>query len=183
VRFRRLVVALEPLPERWRLLQEAVEAAGRMEAELIALFVENESLLDFAGLPFAREVGAFSAARREFDTGAMQRLLRAMAQEARRVLEVHAQRVSVRWSFRVVRGSLVQVLLAEAGEGDLVIAVCARPLASGGPRKARIVHVEDPEQALAALAPGGGLVLTSEDVTRLCETLRRLARGERRKGK
>lgn len=183
MRVRRLIIGLEPVPGRWALLEEAVAAAGRMEAELIALFVENAALLDFAQLPFAHEVGAVSAARRAIDAQAMERSLRAMAREARQTLEAVAGRAAVRWSFRVARGPLVEVLLAEAGEEDLVIAAAGRPAERGRARRARVVHLEDPEQALAALeaAGGGTLVLASENVARLREVLRRLAREEHSK--
>ncbi|HXF67139.1 MAG TPA: hypothetical protein VNK67_10650 [Burkholderiales bacterium] len=182
MKVRRLIIGLDPVPRRWALIEEAVAAAGRMEAELIALFVENAALLDFAQLPFAREVGAVSAARRALDAQAMERSLRAMAGEARRMLEAAAGRSSVRWSFRVARGSLVEVLLAEAGEEDLVIATAGHPAEHGRAWKARVVHLDDPEQALAALEAAGGeaLVLASEDVARLREALRRLARGQQR---
>lgn len=95
-------------------LEAAVALAGRIGAELTGLFVEDATLLRFAALPFAREIGFASAARRGTDVDAMERSLRTLAREARRGLARVAERRDVRWSFRVERGVLPEALLAAA---------------------------------------------------------------------
>jgi len=111
----RIVVALDAgTPARD--LDAAVALAGRTGAELLGLFVEDIELIRFAALPFAREIGAASAARRELDVASVERALRALANEAERLLAGAAGRSSVPWSFRVARGMLVDVLLAAAAE-------------------------------------------------------------------
>ena len=105
MKLRRVVVGLEPTPQRRAALQAAAELAERMQAELIGLFVEDMDLLHLAGLPFAREVGFPSAVRRSLDVAAMERSLRAAARDLRRVCEEALERTSVPWSFRTARGS------------------------------------------------------------------------------
>ena len=61
---RRIIVGLEPRPRADPLIAAAAALAERLPAELLGLFVENVELLHFAGLPFAREVGLASGARR-----------------------------------------------------------------------------------------------------------------------
>lgn len=95
-------------------LEAAAALAGRIGAELTGLFVEDATLLRFAALPFAREIGFASAARRSTGVDAMERSLQALAGEARRVFAGVAERQDVRWSFRVERGVSPEALLAAA---------------------------------------------------------------------
>jgi hypothetical protein len=97
-----------------RELEAAAALAGRIGAELTGLFVEDATLLRFAALPFAREIGLATAARRRTGVDAMERSLQALAREARRVLAGVAERQAVRWSFRVERGASPEALLAAA---------------------------------------------------------------------
>ena len=119
---RRIVVGLEALPRSRAALRAAADIAARTQAELLALFVEDANLLEWAGLPFAREVGLASAVPRTLDAVAMERRLRVLAREAERSLAEIARGTSLRWSYRVARGALMTELLAAAAENDLVVA-------------------------------------------------------------
>jgi hypothetical protein len=110
---RRIVLGLDAGTPR-RVLEAAAALAARTGAELVGLFVEDIELLQFAALPFAHEIGGASAARRSLDVASVERSLRALAAEAERMLAGTAGRCDVRWSFRVARGVLVDVLLAAA---------------------------------------------------------------------
>ena len=101
-------------------LDAAARLAEQMEAELLGLFVEDVNLLRLAGLPFAREVGLTLAHARPLASADMERALRAQALRAQQALEQAATRLSVRCSFRVVRGQVTEELLAAAEEADLV---------------------------------------------------------------
>jgi hypothetical protein len=83
MKIRRIVVRLDPAPRSRTLLQAAAVLAGKMEIELVGLYVENMDLLHFAALPFAREVGVYSAKVRRLDVAAMERSLGAHAKQAR----------------------------------------------------------------------------------------------------
>ncbi len=109
----RVLIELEPETPAGE-LESAVALANRFGAELVGLFIEDAGLLSFAALPFAREIGRSSAARRATGVGAMERALQALAREARQVLASAAARQDVRWSFRVERGRSPEALLAAA---------------------------------------------------------------------
>jgi nucleotide-binding universal stress UspA family protein len=174
VKIRRVIVGLDPALQSRALLEAAVELAERMEAELVGLFVENQDLLHFAGLPFAREVGFASATRRTLDVESMERSLRALAKEAQQTLASVAGRTAVQWSFRVVRGSPAAELLAVAEESDLVIANLEDPAELPPSVSVRVVRAGDVETLRRALeeAAGGVLLLAGTDDDLVGETLR-----------
>jgi nucleotide-binding universal stress UspA family protein len=176
VKIRRVIVGMDPALQSRALLEAAVELAERMEAELVGLFVENQDLLHFAGLPFAREVGFASATRRTLDVESMERSLRALAKEAQQTLASVAGRTPVQWSFRVVRGSPAAELLAVAEESDLVIANLEDPTGLPPSVSVRVVHAGDVETLRRALEESGGgvLLLAGTDDDLVGETLRRV---------
>lgn len=110
----RIVIELAPGWRERDALQAAAALAGRVDAELVGLFVEDAELLRFAALPFALEIGFASAQRRRLDVTAVERSLHAHAAEAERTLASTAERSAIRWSFRVARGFAATELLAAA---------------------------------------------------------------------
>ena len=120
VHIRRILVALDASGASQAALEAAAQLAEQMEAELLGLFVEDINLLRLAGLPFAREVGFPSARTRRLESEDMERALRAQAARAQQALAQAAERVRVRWSFRVARGMVAAELLAAAESADLV---------------------------------------------------------------
>lgn len=178
MKIRRVIVALDPAPGRRALLEAAAQAAEWMEAELVGLYVEDQDLLHFAALPFAREVGIASAMRRPRDVESMERLMRALAKDAQEMLANIAGRAPVRWSFRVARGSPLAELLAAAEDADLVITDVDEP--GELPARLRVVRAGDPEALRAALEEGaGGVVLCAgTDEAAIRALLRQLARRE-----
>ena len=179
-RIRRVIVGLDPAAQSRALLEAAVELAGQMQAEILGLFVENQDLLHFAGLPFAREVGFESATRRALDIESMERSLRALAREARQALESAAEGTQVQWSFRVVRGAPAAELLAAAEESDLVIANLEAPPEGPSSVRVRIVRAGDVDALRAALGEEATcvLVLAGADARLVGETLRKAAEPE-----
>jgi nucleotide-binding universal stress UspA family protein len=122
---RRVVVLLDASAPGRAALEAAAAHAAELEAELVAVFVEDVDLLHLAGLPFAREIGFPSAERRELDASSMERALHQIAEEARRSIAELAERRPLQWSFQIVRGDLSAQMLAAAAEADLVIdALC-----------------------------------------------------------
>jgi nucleotide-binding universal stress UspA family protein len=128
---RRILVALDASTHSLAALEAAANLAASLHAELIGLYVEDENLLHFAGLPFAQEVRSPTAHRRSIDSDRMEQELRLEASQARHALELAADRVSARWSFRIVRGQVTEVVLAAALEADLLaMGRVGRPLLS-----------------------------------------------------
>jgi K+-sensing histidine kinase KdpD len=180
MKIRRVIVRLDPALQSRALLEAAFDLAGEMQAELLGLFVENQDLLHFAGLPFARELGFESATRRALDVESMERTLRALAKEARQALEAAAGRTQVQWSFRVVRGAPAAELLAATEGSDFVIANLEAPPEGTSPASTRIVRAGDVEALRAVLqeSDGGVIVLVGSDERAIGDTLRRALRPE-----
>jgi nucleotide-binding universal stress UspA family protein len=133
---RRILVALDASRQSLAALEAATDLGARMQAELIGLFVEDVNLLRLAELPFAQEVGSYSAGQRQLTPARIEEQLRAQAERARRSLQAHAERASVPWSFEVARGVVTTAVLTAASRVDLVILgrtghAAASPLALG----------------------------------------------------
>jgi nucleotide-binding universal stress UspA family protein len=157
---RRILVAIDVSVHSLAALEAAAELAASVHAELVGVFVEDETLLRAIGLPFAREYGAYSARSREIDIAELEQQLRARAGLARKALASAAQRHQVQSSFRVIRGPVTQDLLAAAGEVDLItLGRAGWSLAGGGRRLGSSVR--------AILARGTGLTLVIEHGVRL----------------
>jgi hypothetical protein len=119
VRIRRITV-VQDSAQAAPALDALAEAAAALEAELTGLFLEDIGLLHFAGLPFAREIGA-SAQPRGLDVQTMERRLRSQAEQARRALAAAAEGKPLRWSFRIERGTLPAGLRSALTDADLVV--------------------------------------------------------------
>lgn len=165
----RVLVAMDGSAYGLAAVEAAVHLAAGLGAELLGLFVEDANLLRLAGLPVAREVPLSCAAPRALDPLAMERLLRAQADQVRQALAETAAQVSVAWSFRVARGHVVRASLESAGDSDLVVLGKENPVAQApAPRFA--------PRARAAACP---LLLVFDDSPssrRALETAAQLAR-------
>ena len=69
----RILVALDASPHSQAALDAAATLAARVSAELQGLFIEDVNLLRLAELPFAREVGSFTATHRRLDARDLER--------------------------------------------------------------------------------------------------------------
>lgn len=91
-------------------LEAAAELAALLRGTLQGVFVENMELLRLAQLPFAREISLTSNTARQLQSRQLERELKAQAEHVRRLLEGHARRHSLQWSFRVERGAVISAL-------------------------------------------------------------------------
>jgi nucleotide-binding universal stress UspA family protein len=119
VRIRRIVVAIDASPASVAALEVAAELAVAWETEVLGLFVEDINLLRLGSLPFAREVGGFSAARRRISGVEVEQHLRIMARHAQEALATVARRLGIRTSFRIARGRVTEQLLEQISSDDL----------------------------------------------------------------
>jgi K+-sensing histidine kinase KdpD len=117
----RVLVVVESSAEAELAIQTAAALAADLRAELLGLFVENADLMRLADLPFATEIAIGLPALRRLDRDQLERMLRAQAESARRTLAEVANRLSVQWSFQVMRGQSVPIALANADEVDLLM--------------------------------------------------------------
>jgi hypothetical protein len=88
---------------------------------LIGLFVEDVNVRRLAELPFAQEVGLFTAGCRRVETQELSRQLRVQAGTVRRRFRTITQRVETRCTFRQVRGRVAGEVLRAAAEADVII--------------------------------------------------------------
>lgn len=121
LRTNRILVSLDTSQRGRAALQAAVRLALSTNAELQGLFIEDEDLVRLASLPFSREIEFASASPRELQSVSMERALRAAAEEAQQAFFSALQQVNLKWTFRIVRGTVTQASLAAAGEVDLLV--------------------------------------------------------------
>jgi nucleotide-binding universal stress UspA family protein len=124
-RQRRILVALDTSAHGRAALEAAAAFAADLEADLLGLFVEDANLLRLAALPFARESGWGPGGDAPMQEQAMARALRAEAEQLRRELAAAAERLHVRWSFRVARGLVYEEIRVAAERVDLIVMGCA----------------------------------------------------------
>jgi nucleotide-binding universal stress UspA family protein len=118
---RRIVMALDTASSVLPAIEAAAGLALGLNAELAGLFIEDERLLRFAELPFARETGFASARARQLAPASVEHALRAQAEQLRRLLAATAERLSLAWTLEVVRGEVLRSVLAHAGTSDLLV--------------------------------------------------------------
>ncbi|WP_293326044.1 universal stress protein [Parvibaculum sp.] len=116
----RIVIGLDTSIVARETLSLAARLAASVDARLSGVFVEDEDLLNLAGLPFAREI-SFSGQVSPVDTDRMLRAMRAQAESARRVLSRIADEAHVEWSFDVRRGRPLRSLAAAARHEDTLV--------------------------------------------------------------
>ncbi|MDX1574564.1 MAG: hypothetical protein R3285_00135 [Kiloniellales bacterium] len=98
---RRVLVALDPCEVDPADLEASARLAAGLNAELVALFVEDSDVIAAADLPFARLIPAGCRNLAALDGAAMRRAFRIAEGRAREHLSNAAQRWHLDWSFEV----------------------------------------------------------------------------------
>src|SRR6516225_6029925 len=98
---KRVVVSLDAVSETAPAIDTAARLAARWQVPLRGVFIEDEELIGFAGLPFARQVTL--AGLEPLTKDHIEDHFRAFAERSQRELAAAAARHSVEWSFEVVR--------------------------------------------------------------------------------
>ena len=118
---KQILIALDASPSSMSALENAVELASRMNAELVGLFVEDINLLRATQFPFAREISVFSTGFRRLEFSDLERQLRAQANRVRRIMEQITRGKNVPTHFRVARGVVAEEILDASKDADLLI--------------------------------------------------------------
>jgi nucleotide-binding universal stress UspA family protein len=116
----RILVALDASPNSLAALRTAIDLAQRMQAEVLGIFIEDINLHRLGNLPFALEIGHYTARSRQINSHHIRLQLRAQSRRARIMLEKLAKEAHVRWSYRVLKGSTAD-LKEVATEADLIV--------------------------------------------------------------
>jgi len=117
----RILVALNASPHSQAALEAAVRLAATFEAEVKGLFVEDQTLLQTARLPFAKEVRAYTAPPKRLTGQRIQRQLRYQAEYAEHSLQYAAEQAEVAYDFDTVEGRVTRKLVQAAAEVDLLV--------------------------------------------------------------
>jgi nucleotide-binding universal stress UspA family protein len=126
---RRMLAAFGPATMSVGVLEGVVDLAGRLGAELETLFVEDVALLQWAELPFIRQVGLHGLTAVPLSHSELELQFRVLAAEAQRRLSAIAVPRQLRWSFRITRGQVSGEVMAAAAHADLlVLGSSSRPL-------------------------------------------------------
>ena len=117
---RRIFIAVDDTPSARASTVFAARLAALSEADLAALFVEEENVHQAAGFPVGFQMtrtGRPLPAIRE----SLEEAYRAQARNLRALVQDIAQSAHVQWSFDVRRGRLVATVTAEATARDMVV--------------------------------------------------------------
>jgi len=121
----RIWIAVDALDRCADVLEAVSRLATGRAVELAGLFVEDADLLRLAGWPTATETRVFETSLRPVGGAELERALRAQALALQRRLDALARSIGVPWSFRTVRGRVVQQALSVAEGGDWIVLASA----------------------------------------------------------
>jgi hypothetical protein len=127
-RYRRVIVDLPVSAADRRALRAAAELARGLDAELRAMFVEEEGLLSLARMPFAREFRLPGHGWQPIAGEQIAADMRQAAQAARRMLEEVARAAGISGALEVHRGEAGALIETVCVETDVVVVLePARP--------------------------------------------------------
>lgn len=130
----RIIVAVDTSTENVRSLEAAADFAALLQAELVALFVENPELERLERLSTTRKINLPQGFGSSIDPGSMRREIEAHANRARQLLARASDQRHLEWTFEHVRGSISQHIDELVVQGDLVVAESAGRSVSPGLR-------------------------------------------------
>ncbi len=118
---KQILVALDGSPSSMSALENGVELAARLNAELVGLFVEDINLLRATQLPFAQEISFFRSGFRPLEALDLERQLRVQADRVRRIMERISGAKNFPTMFRVARGLVAEEILNAGKDADLLV--------------------------------------------------------------
>jgi len=119
---KQILVAVDGSPSSMSALENSVELAARLDAEIMVLFVEDINLLRATQLPFfTREISFFCSGLRRLEAVELERQLRVQADRVRRIMEQITGLKKLSATFRIARGSIAEEILNAGKEADLLV--------------------------------------------------------------
>ena len=117
----RLVLGIHHGATSGNLMKHAAEMAHLLGLEIFGVFVEDESVVDVASFPFAREFRLHSHEWHPMDPDSVETEFRQAARTAKRLLDTVTQPLGVRCEFEVRRGDPSSVVAALLSSSDIVV--------------------------------------------------------------
>lgn len=102
-------------------LDVAIELASALQAEVSALFVEEQQLFDLIDLPIAALIAPAERAGQRLSREAVSQSLKAQAKAIRRDLSMRAESRNLRWSFELQHGDTLAAITSFARAGDILL--------------------------------------------------------------
>lgn len=118
--WRRILVAVDASPLSLAAVEAAAALAGRLGAEVEAVFVEDVNLRRLVAHPYVHTFSLSAVGARGHDDALLAKALELQSLAARRALERAAAAAAVRASFTLRHGLVAAELLAAAETADLV---------------------------------------------------------------
>ena len=118
---RRVLLALDVSGASQAALSLAFTLAVRFEVELDALLLTRTELTRAAGLPFATELSLLAGVERNLSASLMDRSLRALFVRVEAMMADLAAPTRVRWTLTAAERIAWKSLLADPGEGSLLV--------------------------------------------------------------
>ena len=104
-------------------MQLAVELADLLHLDLLGLFLEDTSLRDLAGIPFAREFRSLGGGWHTIDLDRLSHDVELAARNIERMFTQAAKRLPTRSQFEIVRGPLAKTFASVSPTDDIVMIV------------------------------------------------------------
>jgi hypothetical protein len=117
----RVLVALDPAAPMAATLDALAGLVSDAQPEVKGLFIEDASLLALSSLSFVREVALDTASEQRMTAELLERQMKAQRIRVERMLADASRRLSLRPSFKVARGIVLEELLREAEQADLIL--------------------------------------------------------------
>lgn len=117
----RVLAGFGSLADELPTIDAAMALARALEAEIAGCFVEDADLLNLAGLPFAKAIRLSDRSVQRIEREQMQRLFSRAAANCQRNLLAKSSHLSVRCSFKIMRGTYSTEIAREAVARDVVV--------------------------------------------------------------
>lgn len=101
-------------------LVSAATLAGKLQSSLQGVFIEDDTLLQVAELPFSKEISLWSARESPMTRNSLQRTLRAHAKHMKKELEKAAGHAQVSCSFQTIRGERTHWIIESGNSADIL---------------------------------------------------------------
>lgn len=117
----RVMIELGGISDGGPIIDTACNLAAAIQAELYGLFVEEESLHDLSGLPFARAILPGRTRPQTLSPELVHETFAKQAAALRRALSASAGSARVSWKFDTTRGHGISEIRAKTSESDIVV--------------------------------------------------------------
>jgi len=120
--FKRLVLGLQSSPST-PALRVAVEMAELLDLDLLGLFLDDHSLRELAGIPFAREYRPLGGGWHPFDLDRLAHDLEVAAHSVERSFVDAVKDLATRSQFEVMHGPVAESLTSVSSTGDILMII------------------------------------------------------------